>query len=98
MIRKILFTALFAGSLVLISAQDNNGYQLPPDAIVSVVDAPLTPSVLLSPDNKTMLLLYRQGLPSIAELSQPEMRLAGIRFDPSTNGQAAVRELTGSRP
>jgi len=88
MIRKILFTALFAGSLVLISAQDNNGYQLPPDAIVSVVDAPLTPSVLLSPDNKTMLLLYRQGLPSIAELSQPEMRLAGIRFDPSTNGQS----------
>lgn len=84
--RKILFTAILAVSALLISAQDKTGYQLPPEAIVSLIDAPQTPSVLLSPDNQTMLLLYRPGLPSIADLSQPEMRLAGIRFDPATNG------------
>ena len=84
--RKILITFILAGSCIVAGAQDNKGYQLPPEAIVSLIDAPQTPSVLLSPDNQTMLLLYRPGLPSIADLSQPELRLAGIRFDPSTNG------------
>jgi dipeptidyl aminopeptidase/acylaminoacyl peptidase len=76
---------------MLISAQDKQGYQLPPEAIVSIIDAPQTPSVLLSPDNKTILLLDRPGLPTIADLSQPEFRLAGIRFDPATNGQSRGR-------
>ncbi len=89
--RKILITFVLAGSCMLAGAQNNNGYQLPPEAIVSLVDAPQTPSVQLSPDNQTMLLLYRPGLPSIADLSQPEMRLAGIRFDPSTNGPSRVQ-------
>jgi len=86
MMRKILVTFVLAGSCILAGAQNINGYQLPPEAIVSIVDAPQTPSVQLSPDNQTMLLLHRPGLPSIADLSQPELRLAGLRFDPSTNG------------
>lgn len=84
--RKMLVIVILAASAMLISAQDKTGYQLPPEAIVSLLDAPQTPSVNLSPDNQTMLLLFRPGLPSIADLSQPELRLAGVRFDPSTNG------------
>jgi len=83
---RTLVAAILAVSAMLISAQDKTGYQLPPEAIVSLIDAPQTPSVLLSPDNQTMLLMHRPGLPTIADLSKPEMRLAGIRFDPSTNG------------
>jgi dipeptidyl aminopeptidase/acylaminoacyl peptidase len=88
MIRKILLTMVVAWSLLPVSGQNNCGYQLPPEAIVALVDAPQTPAVLLSPDKKTILLLNRPGLPSIADLSMPELRLAGIRFDPSTNGQS----------
>ncbi len=98
--RKILLTAILAVSAMLISAQDKTGYQLPPEAIVSLIDAPQTPSVLLSPDNQTMLLLYRPGLPSIADLSQPELRLAGIRFDPATNGPSrgqSVNRITAMK-
>jgi len=83
---RTLVAAILAVSAMLISAQDKTGYQLPQEAIVSLIDAPQTPSVLLSPDNQTMLLMHRPGLPTIADLSKPEMRLAGIRFDPSTNG------------
>ena len=83
---RTLVAAILAVSATLISAQDKTGYQLPPEGIVSLIDAPQTPSVLLSPDNQTMLLMHRPGLPTIADLSKPEMRLAGIRFDPSTNG------------
>jgi len=86
MMLRTLVAAILAVSATLISAQDKTGYQLPPEGIVSLIDAPQTPSVLLSPDNQTMLLMHRPGLPTIADLSKPEMRLAGIRFDPSTNG------------
>ncbi len=88
MIRRILFATFILGSYTLVNAQESTGYQLPPEAIVSIVDAPQTPSVLLSPDKKTILLLDRPGLVSIAELSKPELRLGGIRFDPSTNDQS----------
>ncbi len=92
--RKTILISLLAGLFALAGAQDNGGYQVPPAAIVAIVDAPQTPSVLLSPDNKTMLLLDRQGLPTIADLSQSELRLAGIRFDPSTNGPSRGQGVT----
>ncbi len=88
MIRKILLTAIIIGSALAVRAQDNPGYQLPPPEIVSIVDAPQTPGVLVSRDNKSILLLERPELPSIADLSKPELRLAGIRFNPSTNGSS----------
>ena len=91
--RKILVFVILAASAMLVSAQDKTGYQLPPEAIVSLLDAPQTPSVILSSDNQTMLLLHRPGLPSIAELSQPELRLAGVRFNPSTNGPSRVQGM-----
>ena len=65
-------------------AQD--GYQEPTDALKALVDAPVAPSMSLSPDKNTMLLMERQALPTIADLSQPELRLAGTRINPRTNG------------
>ncbi len=100
MLRKTFLLALLAALATMVSAQDNSGYQLPPEAIVSLVDAPQTPSVLLSRDNQTLLLLHRPGMPGIADLAQPEMRLAGIRFDPATNGPSrgqGVNKITVMR-
>ena len=77
----LLFALLFA---LPVFAQD--GYQEPVDALKALVDAPVAPSMSLSPDNSTMLLMERQALPTIADLSQPEMRLAGTRINPRTNG------------
>src|SRR5215471_3221534 len=34
------------------------------------------------------------GLPSIADLAQPELRLAGMRFNPKTNGPSRGRYVT----
>ncbi len=61
-------------------------YQLPPKAIADLVDAPPTPLVSFSPNHQWMLIMDRASLPSIEELSQPELRLAGLRFNPRTNG------------
>lgn len=70
-----------AGSL---QADEKSGYQLPPREIIDVVDAPMTPTVSLSPDKQWMLISFRPGLPSIKHLSKTELRLAGLRFNPET--------------
>lgn len=71
-------------------AQD--GYQQPPPALAAIVDAPLPPELSLSPDRSRALLLTRAEAPSIADLAAPELRLAGVRFNPETH--ASNRAIT----
>ncbi|MBI3789808.1 MAG: S9 family peptidase [Gemmatimonadetes bacterium] len=84
----LLFAACLAPAL---GAQ---AYKQPPAPIAQILDAPATPAVQLSPDRATLLLLERPGLPSIADVSAPELRLAGIRFDPSTSGPTRENNYT----
>ncbi len=77
-------------------AQTNLKYQLPPKAIVEIVDALPTPGIELSPagaatDKRWMLIEHFSGLPTIAELAEPELRLAGLRFNPKTDGPSRGR-------
>ena len=76
----------------LLAAQQ--GYRQPPAPIADILDAPQTPAVFVSPDRAWLLLGERASLPSIAELSEPELRLAGLRINPRTGGQS--REVTGT--
>ncbi len=78
-----------------LTAQDNLSYQTPPKAIADLIDAPPTPGVSLSPSNEIMLLLERPNLPSIEEVAQEELRLAGIRINPKTNGSSRSGHYTG---
>jgi dipeptidyl aminopeptidase/acylaminoacyl peptidase len=65
-------------------------YRLPPAPIPQILDTPPTPTVTRSPDGRTLALLGRPGLPSIAELAEPELRLAGTRISPRTNGPSRM--------
>jgi len=69
-----------------VSAQDAVKYQKPPEAIERLLSAPRTPRVELSPDRTMMTVSQPQSLPTIADLAQPRYRLAGMRFNPATNG------------
>jgi len=73
-------------------------YQQPPKAIVELVDVRPTPNVEISPgegsDSRWLLIEAISGLPSIADLAQPELRLAGLRFNPKTNGPSRGRYVT----
>ena len=60
-------------------------YQMPPQALVDLVDAPYTPSVKTGPNQEWLLIIESRSLPSVEELAQPELRLAGLRFNPQTN-------------
>lgn len=69
-------------------AQEKTTYQTPPDEIARLIDTPGSPFVIVSPDNKTLVIIERPELPSIKDVSQPELKLAGLRINPRTNGQS----------
>src|SRR5438309_1484821 len=68
------------------SASEPPRYALPPKEIVDVFDAPLPPRTTVSPSRQVMALESLRPHPTIAELSQPMLRLAGSRINPKTNG------------
>ena len=70
-------------------------YQMPSQVLADIIDAPQTPWVSLSPDNGWMLFMERPGLPSIEEVAQPELRLAGLRINPRDNGQSRQNNAVG---
>ncbi|MFC2097556.1 S9 family peptidase [Bacteroidota bacterium] len=76
-------------------SQKNLEYQLPPKEIVNLVDAPRTPSVSISPDGKTILLLEVPGMPTISDYASPMLRIAGLRLDPKINGRSRSSYNTG---
>jgi dipeptidyl aminopeptidase/acylaminoacyl peptidase len=98
------FLAVFAAALLIpsallpVRAQTGLRYQEPPNAIVGLVDTLPTPSVDVSPPDssgwKWLLEEFVSGLPSITDLAQPEFRLAGLRFNPRTNGPSRGRYIT----
>jgi hypothetical protein len=66
--------------------QDVSTYLTPPKALADLVNAAPTPSVSINSAGTLMLVIERSDLPSIADLSQPELKLAGLRLNPATNG------------
>jgi len=96
---RSLLTAALALSLLLVppppSAAGDEGYQLPSAPLVEMVDAPPTPLVHFGPRDQWMLLLRQPNLPPITELAQRELRLAGMRINPRTNGPSRTRPYVG---
>jgi len=70
-------------------------YMMPPQILADMIDAPPTPMVSTSPDNQWLLLMHRPDLPPIEEVAEPELRLAGLRINPRTNGPSRQSTLSG---
>lgn len=79
------------------NGQDNNGYQVPPKPIADLINAPQTPSVSVNASGEWMILLESPGYPSIEDLAQPELRLAGLRINPANNGSSRSGNISGIR-
>src|SRR5690554_1866057 len=84
----IWFVLAWAVTSPQVMAQIGEGYQLPPKEIQTLVDAPVTPVVNFSRSGQLMLLMERPGYVSIEDLSQPELRIGGMRINPATNGRS----------
>ena len=80
----ILVLLFFGGST---SAE----YLRPSPRIASVIERNPFPEVSVSPDRRHLLLVQREGMPDIEELSRPFLALAGRRFVPDNLGPIVDR-------
>jgi hypothetical protein len=64
-------------------AQDAVNYQMPPKEIADLLLAKPTPTVSIDSKGEWMLLSERNSYPTVEELGQPEIRIAGLRLNPN---------------
>lgn len=97
--------AMFIGGLGLataMQAQDLSGYKQPPAVMRDLLLAPPTPSANIDKSGRWLMLTERSSYPTLAELAEPELRIAGLRinpanFSPSRSGSVekiTLRDLT----
>jgi dipeptidyl aminopeptidase/acylaminoacyl peptidase len=84
--RSTLLALALTCGLAASAAQSQEPYRTPPEVVQRILDAPPLPMVSASPNGSLLLLAQPQGLPGIADLSRPMLRLAGLRINPATNG------------
>jgi dipeptidyl aminopeptidase/acylaminoacyl peptidase len=88
---KSNFSLLFFLGLSLHAfAQENLSYQKPPKSILDLVDYERPPSVSMDTKKEYMLLTYRDTYKTLDDLNQDEMRLGGLRINPTTNISSTV--------
>lgn len=64
---------------------DDAVYLTPPKVVVDAFDASMQPVPIVSPARNVIALVRQNTMPSIRELAQPLLRLAGQRINPTTN-------------
>ena len=79
--RFLIITFLFVTCKTI--AQDAIQYQTPPKEIYDLVMAKPTPGVSFDSKGQYMLVLDRSSMPSVEDLAQPELRIAGLRINPN---------------
>ena len=88
-----LFSILLVATTTFVLA-DDFPYQKPPKAVLDVLNAPLTPTISVSPQRDYAMFVQPVRYPPIAEVAQPMLRLAGIRIDVNTNGMHLAPNYT----
>ncbi len=83
--RRPILTSLILASTTFVLAGEVL-YQKPPKIVREVLTAPPTPLISVSPARDYAILMQPVRYPSISEVAQPMLRLAGIRIDSNTNG------------
>jgi dipeptidyl aminopeptidase/acylaminoacyl peptidase len=91
LLTSVFFIFLCAG------AQDDFRYQLPPKDLQDLVLAKPTPSVAVDDRAEWLLLLERSDYPTIEEMAQPELRIAGLRINPNNFGPSRATTFNGIR-
>lgn len=80
------FTSLALLLLLSNFAVAQQGYKKPPQDVLDILTAAVTPAASVSPARDTILFGTGLRYPPISDLAQPMLRLAGLRINPNTNG------------
>lgn len=95
--KLVVIVFLFIGGFA--TAQDDDvTYKTPPKEILELVLSKPTPGVVIDQKGEWMILTERSDFPTIEDMAQPELRIAGLRlnprnFGPSRSGYAVSLQL-----
>lgn len=92
---KTILTLLILITVMRVNAQDQITYKIPPRDIYDLIMAKPVPSASVDDAGKWMLLMERNTFPSVAELAEPELRIAGLRINPNNFAQSRMITLAG---
>jgi len=90
-----LFLSLLIFCVNSLIAQDAVSYQTPPKAIYDLVMAKPTPGVSIDKKGEWMLVTERSAMPTVEDLAQPELRIAGLRINPENFAPSRSSYFTG---
>lgn len=90
---KLRFTLLLMTTLCFLTtySQESLVYQLPSPEILELADFERAPSLLMDKDMQNMIFAYRPTYKSLEDLSVDEMKLAGLRINPTTNAPSSLQ-------
>ena len=80
------FSTIVAAMILPMAAAAQDGYRLPPKAVVDILDIPPPPAASASPDGRWLVLTSLKGMPTIEDRAAPMQRLGGVRVNVATNG------------
>jgi dipeptidyl aminopeptidase/acylaminoacyl peptidase len=81
--KKLFFLCTALLMIVFVNAQNSYSYQTPPKDVADLLLAKPTPAVSIDEKAEWMLFSERNSYPSVEELGQPELKLAGLRLNPN---------------
>lgn len=76
-------------------SQNNKNYQQPPQVIADLLLAKPAPSVSIDKKGEWMLIMERNSYPTVEELGQPEVRVAGLRLNPNNFSPSRQNFING---
>ena len=82
--KQFLFLLLLWG--IQVTAQDDISYQQPPREIYDLVMAQPSPGVTFDTKGEWMILMEKSSFPTIEDMAQPELKIAGMRMNPRNFG------------
>ena len=92
---KKMFLLFVSFTCLKVFAQEAIKYQTPPKAINDLVTARPTPGISIDETGTWMLIMERSSMPSVEELAQPELRIAGLRINPNNFSPSRSGYTTG---
>jgi len=92
-----MFRFLLCGVIAVTILDDATAqsYQRPPKAVCDILDTAPMPGASVSPAGDYVILVQSTRYPGIEEVAAPQVRLAGLRIDPKTNGSVRPPHAIG---
>ncbi len=95
MLRSRMLAGLTGLAFFTLGAQEAQTYQQPDKVILDLAQAELPPRSMTDARGRYLALLTRNPYQDLQDLTQPELRLAGLRVNPSNHNESRTKPFTG---